>query len=394
MARLTWLALIGTLVALMCTACSADWPRFLGPNANGIAPDTGINKNWDDNPPQKNDGYAGPSVADGKVFIIDHSGDQDIVRALDLKDGNEVWRFSYKDTGKHNYGFARSTPTYADGKLYTISPIGNVHCLNAANGSKIWSMNMQQKFGGQKPTWHYSMSAVLDGDKLILCPGGQTGVVAVNKNTGETIWARGNQDAPGYSTPAIATIQGVKQYVVFSATELVGVEADTGKLLWRVPWETKYNVNAATPLVMQDFIFITSGYNHGCTLIQMTPNGPKPIWENRELMAHFNSPIFYNNCFFGISDSGGMACINPRDGKALWRERSIGNKGGIVGVDDTIIALHGKRGEVVMFSNSYESPQILGRMAGLGGQSWTAPIVADGKLIVRNKQAIACYDLM
>ena len=142
MVRLTWPALVGILVALTCTACSADWPRFLGPNANGIAPDTGINKNWDENPPQRlwqvplgDGGFAGPSVADGKVFIIDHAGDQDIVRALDLNDGNEIWRFSYQDTGKDNYGFARSTPTYADGKLY-LRDAKELRCVQLLEGGK------------------------------------------------------------------------------------------------------------------------------------------------------------------------------------------------------------------------------------------------------------------
>ncbi|MCE5216823.1 PQQ-binding-like beta-propeller repeat protein, partial [bacterium] len=182
-------------VAATCTALAADWPQFRGPNADGIAPDTGLNKDWAQKPPKVlwrlplgDGGYAGPSVAKGLVYVIDHEGKQDIVRALKLDTGEEAWRFAYDDTDRNNYGFSRSTPVYSDGMLYTISRMGWVHCLKADTGEKVWAKNLIADFHGKKPQWDYSMSAKIDGDRLIVMPGGDGGsLLVLNKATGEKI---------------------------------------------------------------------------------------------------------------------------------------------------------------------------------------------------------------
>ncbi|NSW56421.1 MAG: PQQ-like beta-propeller repeat protein [Armatimonadetes bacterium] len=389
------------LLGLMCGAFSADWPQYMGPTANGIAPDTGINKDWNAKPPKVewkvalgDRGFAGPCVADGKVFIIDHAGDKDIVRALKLDTGQEVWRFPYPDTARENYGFARSTPCYSNGRLYTLSRLGLVNCLDATDGTPYWSVNIRQDFGGQAPEWDYSASPIVDEGKVILCPGGQTGIVALDARSGDTVWTGGKPGVPGYASPVVANIQGVKQYVIFAGKHIYGAAAADGKVLWSVPWETSYDVNAAQPIVAGNFVFFSSNYGKGCSLIEITPDGVTTHWTNKNLQAHFNSPVFTNNCFFGIGDRYGLVCINPRDGEILWNNREMGQKGGVVAVDGVLIGINSDSGAVVMFSNSFESYQELGRFTPLGGQSWTMPVIADGKLIIRNKEAICCVDIM
>ncbi len=392
--------LVVICLLLSLSAFADDWPAFMGPNANGIAPDQGINKNWAQRPPQVlwkvplgDNGYAGPSVADGKVFIIDHEGTNDIVKALDLATGEEVWRLSYPDAQKYNYGFARATPVFDAGRLYTLGRMGLLHCLKAATGEKVWSRNIQADFKGQRPKWNYAASPIVDGEKLIVHPGGKAGnVVALNKLTGETIWVGGSGDVAGYSTPVIATLQGQKQYVVFTGVSLIGVAAATGKLLWRVPWKTGSNVNAAMPIVGGNFIFITSGYKHGCALIEITAQGPVVRWSNKLITSHFNSPIYYGYVY-GTSDTGHLVCLHSGNGTAMWQQPGF-KKGGLVAVDGVIIVMNDQNGDVVMVKASHEGYQELGRVKPLGGQSWTAPIIADGKLIIRNKQALACLDLM
>ena len=402
MIRLIGLAIVVSSLCLSVTgALGADWPQWRGPNVDGIAPDTGINKDWKARPPQKlwqvpltDDSYSGPSVADGKVFVLDHQGDQDIVRALDFATGDEVWRFTYQDLAKPNHGTTRSTPVFCEGKLYTVSHLGKVHCLDAATGEKIWLRDMRAEFGGQKPTWGYAMSVLIDGAKAIICPGGNNAsVVAVNKDTGETIWAGGGSDIPGYATPVKATIQGQDQYVVFAGKSLIGVQVETGQRLWRFPWETKYDVNAASPIVVGTHIFITSGYGHGCAVVAIEPQGVELKWQNKEVQAHFNSPVYYNGVMFCNSDPGYLVCLNAGKGGTVWRQQGF-QKGGLVVVDGVIIALDGKGGDVIMVNATPDGYQELGRIRPLGGQSWTPPIIADGKLIVRNKSAIACLDLM
>ncbi len=322
------IALLMLCLCLPLVVFAADWPHFLGPQANGIAPDQGINKTWAQRPPQKlwdvalgDDGYAGPAVAGGKVYIIAHERDQDVVRALDLTNGQEIWRFNYTDTAdaaSNDSGFARSTPLISEGKVYTLSRLGMAHCLDAQTGAKLWSRNIQTDFGGQKPGHDYSMSPIVDGNKLILCPGGNNAtVVALDKDTGQTIWAGGGSDTAGYATPVVAEILGVKQYLVFTGVSLVGVAADSGQLLWRFPWKTKYDINVATPLVAGNRIFIASDYGHGCALVEITPQGPESQWENTELQAQFNSPVAYNGHIYGVGDPGVLVCLDPATGEAL-----------------------------------------------------------------------------
>jgi outer membrane protein assembly factor BamB len=397
----------GALFLTLVTACAADWPQYRGPGADGMAPDSKINKDWATKPPQRlwtitltegeKGGYSLPSVAEGKLFIVDHQGTQDIVRAVQMATGQEAWTFAYPDAPNANYGYARATPVVEKGKVYTLSYKGQVHCLDAKTGQKLWSRNIQADFGGKAPGWGYTASPVIDGDKLILCPGGaDAAVVALNKQTGATLWKGGGSDAPGYATPVIATINTVRQYVVFTATNLIGVKADTGERLWQYAWPTAHGVNAASPLVIGNQIFITSGYNTGCALLEISTEGATKRWEVKgtgAMAAHFNSPVLVDGFIYGNSDPTHLVCLDPRTGTVKWKQAGF-EKGGLVVVDGTIIALTGDKGDVVQSVLTPDGYREVGRLtAPLGGQSWTPPIVADGKLIIRNRSSLACFSL-
>jgi outer membrane protein assembly factor BamB len=338
------------------------------------------------------DGFAGPAVADGRVFIVDHEGADDVVRALDLKTGSNVWTYSYADSQRPNYGFARSTPAIDQGKVYTVSRMGVVNCLDAPTGAQVWSKNVVSEFKGQLPGWQMSMSPLVDGNRLIVCPAGpDASVAALDKLTGRTIWAGGGSQKMGYSTPVAASIGGRKQYIVFAGTALTGVDAAGGRLLWSVPWQTSYDVNAATPIVIGDTVFVTSGYARGCALVKVSGEKTEILWENKDISPHFNSPVFKDGYFYGSGD-GPLVCMEAKTGKVMWKQPGF-EKGGLVGVDGCLIAVNGGGGDVVLLKMSPDQYTELGRMKPLGGQSWTAPIVADGKLIIRNKSALACLNL-
>lgn len=398
MRRLLILALCLTLPLLVL---AGDWPRFLGPQANGISLETGINKDWKAKAPQtlwrvpmSDKGYAGPSVANGIVYIVDHEGTNDVVKALKLATGEEVWRFAYEENIGHNFGFCRTTPTFDNGNLYTLSRQGMLHCFEAATGKVVWSKQIVKEFGGRLPGWQLAISPVIDGDKLIVCPGGANAhVVALNKKNGELIWKGGGSDPISYATPVIATIDGVKQYVLFTAYNLTGVKAEDGSVLWAYPWRTGSDVNAAAPLVAGNQIFITSSYGHGCAVVKVENNVASKVWENKEMAAHFSTPIFFDGYIYGTTDTGGaLLCLDPRTGAAMWKQPGF-EKGGVCMVDGVILALAGNSGELAMVKPDSTGYQELGRIKPLGGQSWTAPIVADGKLIIRNTTALACVEL-
>ena len=382
------------------TTGGSDWPRFLGPNADGISSEKGINKNWASRPPRPlwkvnlgDDGFAGPSVANGKVFIIDHSGSKDIVRALDLKTGADVWTYPYEDTASANYGYARSTPTVSGGKVYTISRLGVVNCLDAASGKRVWSRDLVKDLGAQRPGWDLAGSPVIDGNRLILATGGRNAaVVALDKSTGATVMQGGGDTVTGYATPVVATIKGVKQYITFAAKSVMGVDASSGRRLWSVPWETSYDVNAPTPIVIGDSVFITSGYGRGCALVDVGSDGARIRWQSRELASRFNTPVLIQGMIYGIGEPGNMVCLDPMTGSVKWKQSGF-EWGGLVFVDGVLIALDGRTGACVVVKAAPNAYTELGRFTPLGGQSWTAPIVAQGRLIIRNKQAIACFAL-
>jgi outer membrane protein assembly factor BamB len=215
----------------------------------------------------------------------------------------------------------------------------------------------------------------------------------LDKATGETLWAGGGNFAAGHATPTIATLGGVKQYVVFAGDALTGVKADDGALLWQVAWKNACSVNAAMPIAIGDSVFATSDYSYGCGLFRISGSGAQQVWFNKEMHSHFSSPILYKDHIFGTTDPGDLICLEPQSGKALWRQGGF-EKGGLTIVDGAIIAQDGANGDVVLVATSTDSYQELGRLpAPLGGQSWTAPVVSHGRLLIRNKAELACLEL-
>lgn len=395
-----------------CALChlalaSSDWPRFRGPNGNGASPETGINKDWKAKPPKElwrialgDGGYAGPSVAAGKLFIIDKAGKEEVVRAVDLKTGKDAWSFKYPDSynsGNPQWGNGRSTPTYDNGKLYTQGAAGLVHCLDAEKGTKIWSRDNKADFGGRarKDWWGYTPAPVIDGERVIICPGGPgAALVALDKNTGKEIWKGGGDDQAGYATPVLAAIGGKKQFVSFTGLSVIGVDAASGALLWRHPWQTDYDINAADPIVIGDSVFITSGYGHGCALLNIADGKATVAWENKEMKAHFNSPVLLDGYLYGNSDPGDLVCLEAKTGTAAWRQPRYG-KGGVILVDGALIAVNGDNGTVALVKPNPKAYEEIGSIKPLAdtGKYWTPPIVADGKLFVRSQKTLACLEL-
>jgi outer membrane protein assembly factor BamB len=392
-------AILG-VVLLGTVAHAADWPGFRGPNHDGIAPETGVRREWASRPPELlwelplgDDGYAGPAVAGGVLYIVDHRGDEDVVRAVDTRNGRELWTHAYPESSGDNYGHARATPAVDGERLYVLSRFGLLTCLETRSGKKIWSRDIVGDFGGQRPKWDFAVSPLVDRDRVIVCPGGRdAAVAALDKETGRTLWTGGGSDKPGYATPVLATIEGREQYVVFTGYALIGVDRKDGALLWRFPWETDHDVNAATPIVTEDGIFISSGYNHGCALVEVRGSRATARWQSRDLVAHFNSPILSRGFIYGIGDPGNLVCIEAATGRLAWSQKGF-EKGGVVGVDGLLIALGGSNGDLVLAEMTPEAYRELGRTRPLGGRSWTAPIVAQGKLYIRNQSKLACLSL-
>lgn len=379
---------------------AADWPQLRGPNSDGISTEKGINKTWNQKPPallwktaMGDDGYAGASVVKGKVYIIDHKPNQDIVRAIDVSNGKDVWTYAYVDAEKPNNGYSRATPTVNSGRVYALGRLGLLNCLDAKTGKLLWSRDIMADFKGNRPFWLYAMSPVIDGNKVIVCPGGPGALLAaLDKTTGKTIWQGGGTREPGYSTPVIATINGKKQYVVFTATDLVGIDAGNGAELWSLPWSIKPVPHIPEPIVIGNAIYLTNSYDEGCKMVDITADGARLRWENKEMLSHMATPILVDGLLYGTTDPGDLICIDPQTGITKWRQNGF-EKGPLTMVDGVLLVFDGKDGDLVMIDPKPDAYQELGRFKPLGGQSWTMPIISGGKLIVRNTKALACFNL-
>jgi outer membrane protein assembly factor BamB len=360
---------------------------------------TGFNKNWSAKAPRllwqvplTDNGWSGP-VSDGRaLYLVDHSGSEDIVCCWNLATGKELWQTKYDDANQDNNGFTRTTPAIDGNNLYVVSRLGKVICFDARTGKEAWRHDLVGEFGGQRPTWDYAVSPLIDGDRLVVVPGAaDAAIVVLNKKTG-ALMSKGGSGAPGYATPVIATIRGQRQYVLFQAKKLAGISTETGRELWSVPWQTAYDVNAATPIVIGNSVFITSGYGHGCALVDVGPNGADFRWQNRTIQSHFNTPILFNGCIYGTSDPGRLTCLDPNTGKTMWQQQGF-EKGGLAAADGVAFVDDGSNGDVALVKLDSSAYRELGRIAPIRGRAWAPPILVDGKLVVRTKDAIAVVDL-
>ncbi|MEM7393720.1 MAG: PQQ-binding-like beta-propeller repeat protein, partial [Verrucomicrobiota bacterium] len=315
-----------------------EWPQWRGPKADGHSPETGIHKDWTAKAPKtlwtvdlSDEGYANPSASGGKVFIIDHDKKQDIVRAIDLKTGNEAWRHTYDAGGRENYGWARATPTVENDRVYTVSRDGVVYCLDTENGEEIWTYDALNDVSGKAPGWEVSHSPLIEGNQLIVPGGGKEAhIVALDKISGKPLWKGGGTYKLGYATPVLTTLDSKKQLLVFNAFGLTGVDATDGKLLWSTKWKTMWDVNAPTPIpIGNDRVYISSGYRKGCAVYEIKNNTPEEICRNRTIPSKFNTGLFHEGHIYSTADSGYLICLKADTGETAWKHKAY-RQGGLL----------------------------------------------------------------
>ncbi len=385
---------------------AGDWPRFLGPDADGKSPESGINTDWNAKPPavlwrvsMADGGFSGPAVADGVVYLIDRDGDNEVIRAISLADGAERWRFAYAEPGRENMGRTRATPTVADGMVYTVSRYGTVLALDAAKGTEKWRVNVVKDHKGELPQWEMAHSAVIDGEALVAVAGGPDAhVVTLDKLTGKLRWAGGGTYKPGYATPVVTTLNGRKQYVVFAGTAVVGITAEDGTVVWSLPWKTSFDVNAPGPITVGgDRLLVASGYRHGMALLQIKGDAVTELWANPNVSPHWSTPIVHDGHIYGTTTPGHLVCLVLDTGAEVWRSKGEGKgfeHGGLCALAGKLVVIEGNTGAIVLVDMSPEAYVERGRINPLNtSKCWVAPIIADRKLLVRSPAELVCLDL-
>jgi outer membrane protein assembly factor BamB len=338
------------------------------------------------------------TVSGDRAYTMGNVKNHDHVFCFDAKTGAEIWKHEYPlEVDKRMFeGGTAATPTIDGERVYTVSHQGDLWCLNAATGRKVWYKHYQKELGGKRPQWGFAGSPTVEGNLLILDVGGKdASTVALDKTTGAVVWKSGD-DPAGYATPVVANLGGKRTIVMFKGAALIGLEVKDGRELWRVPWKTNYEVNAATPIVVGDKIFISSGYGYGCALIEVGAGG-KAVekWRNKNLKAHINSPVFSKGFIYGIDDQASnrapLVCLDFTTGQVKWSQRGIG--GALVAADGKLVVLS-ESGELIIAEETPTAFRTFARAQVLPKRCWVQPTVSGGRAFCRNNDGqLVCVDL-
>jgi outer membrane protein assembly factor BamB len=409
-----WLFLVVFGLAVFSLAgLAADWPQWRGPERNGISKETGLLKEWPKDGPKLvwqvkdiGSGYSTPAIVNDRIYLESNRDDDEFALALDIKDGKEVWSVKIGKVGKNKgpqYPGTRSTPTVDGDALYCLGSDGDLVCLERDKGKIRWRKNLKTDFEGKPGNWAYSESPLIDGEVLVCTPGGaKATLVALNKNTGEVIW---KSEVPGgdeaaYASVSVADVGGAKEYVQFLQKGVVGVDAKTGKFLWRYGKTAENSpANIPTPVVHGGYVYSGSSRGGG-GLAKLKAVQDKveaePVYFNKDLPTSIGGAVLVDNNLYGTNGKG-LQCVEFTTGKVKWQDKSVGP--GSICYADGRLYLHGEKGEVALVEASPEAYHEKGRFSppdqpkrGMS-QAWAYPVVANGRLYLRDLGVLWCYDL-
>jgi len=388
------------------TTPEAEWPQWRGPLRNGLSTETGLLKQWPANGPavawsitNLGEGYGSLAIKADRIYVQGTKGSESAIFCLNRADGKTIWSASLGPKVDESRGNGpRGTPTLDGDRLYVLTENGDLACLRERDGSRVWGKNILKEYGGSNPKWLISESPLVDGNRLIVSPGGGgAGIVALDKMTGAEIWrAKELSDPAGYSSCIVADVGGVRSYINFTAGAAVGVRASDGKLMWRYTDVANRVANCTTPIFADNKVFFSSAYDTGGALLNLTAqNGEVKAQEayfTRDMMNHHGGMVLVDGYLYGFSNSA-LTCIEFNTGKMMWRERSVG-KGSITYADGMLYLL----GEKQLVGLAEASPKAYvekGRfpITDHGRDSWAHPVVLGGKLYIRNQNELTCYDV-
>ena len=406
MARLLPIALVLATVALGAQSKALDWPQWRGPERNGISKETGLLKEWPrSGPPMAwsaamlGAGYGSVAVAGDHVWVQGMRNRQSVVTSLNRADGKVTWVRIIGSAGENDRGSGpRGTPSVDGDRLYALTENGDLACLRVADGTVVWQRNILKDFGGQNIGWLISESPLVDGNLVIVTPGGRSnGMVALDKMTGKTVWATKDlRDDAGYASPIVADVQGVRTVMTLTSEAAVGVRATDGKLMWRYTQVANGTANITTPVFSDNKVFFTSAYGAGGALLGLRVVGEEvraqEIYFTREMQNHHGGVVLVNGYLYGFNNSI-LTTLEFATGKMMWRDRSVG-KGSIAYADGNLYLL--SEDNVVGLAEATPAGyREKGRftIADQGLPSWSHPVVSGGRLFIRNQGTLAAYDV-
>ena len=381
-----------------------SWPDFRGPNRDGRYDATPIRTDWPrEGLPQLwkqpiGPGYASFVVADGRAFTIEQRRQEEVVAAYDVDTGRELWTHGWAGAFTELLGGdgPRATPTYHDGRVYALGALGELQCLDARTGTLVWRRNILTDNDAPNLQWGMSAAPLIVDDTVVVLPGGANGrsVVAYHRLTGEPVW-RSLDDPQAYTSPMLVTIGGMRQILVVTARRAAGLTVGEGRLLWEYPWVTQQAISVAQPLLLgHDRVFLSAGYGHGSAVFEVWPgdNGfvTRTVWENTRMKNKFTSSVLHEGYIYGL-DEAILACLDAATGELKWKGGRYGY-GQVMLAGDRLIVL-AENGDVALVKAMPQRYEEDAKFPAIDGKTWNHPVIADGRLLVRNLREMAAFDI-
>ncbi len=381
-----------------------DWPQWRGPDRSGVSRETGLLAAWPASGPKAvwtisslGEGYGCLAIRGDRIYVQGVQSGSSSVFCLNRRDGKTVWTTALAARVEQDRGSGpRGTPTLDGDQLYALAENGELACLRAQDGTKVWRRNILQDFDGRNPMWLVSESPLIDGDHLIVTPGGPNAcIVALDKMTGKNVWASQDlSDGAGYSSCIIADVSGVRTIMALTGRAGVGVRAGDGKPMWHYDKVANRTANVATPVYHDNKVFYTSAYGTGGALLGLTAqNGmvkADEVYFTRDMQNHHGGVVLLNGYLYGYSNAI-LTCMEFTTGRVAWKDRSVG-KGSLTIADGHLFLL--SEGNVAGLAEATpQSYNEKGRFSipDQGWPSWAHPVVCGGELYLRNQAWLACY---
>jgi len=402
-----WLSVVPVLGLLLCSIAveAADWPQWRGANRDGKVTGFTVPQAWPKTLTKKwtvpvGAGDATPALVGDKLYVFARQGQDEVTLCLNAEDGKELWRDQYAadaPTGAAaRHAGPRSSPAVADGKVVTLGVNGVLSCLDAASGKLLWR---KDPFPKTVPQFFTAMSPlIVDGMAIAHLGGkGKGAILAYDLATGNEKW-RWDAEGPEYASPALMTVEGVKQLVTLTEKSIVGVAVADGKLLWQLPFVPQMRAyNAATPIVDGQTVVCT-GAGRGTKAIKIEKQGDafvaKELWNNPDVAVQFNTPVLENGLLFGLSSRGNLFCLNAQDGKAAWTDAAQHGRGfaAIVDAGPVILALP-STSELIAFKPSAAAYEEVARIKVSDTPTYAHPILAGNRVFVKDQDALTLLTL-
>ena len=397
---------------LCANSRASDWPQFLGPTRDGVYAGDDLREDWPSNGPPVlwhmpvGHGFSGPAIARGKLILFHRRQDQETVQCLQAKTGRPLWNFAYPTSYEDDFGFddgPRATPCIADGRVYVFGAQGLLHCLELESGTELWRVDVKTDYQAGKGFFGMACSPLLEGAAVLLNVGGtkSAGIVAFNKTSGKLLWKTSDDEA-SYSSPTAATIGGQRLALFLTRNGFVAVDPVGGGIRYQYPWHSRNrtSVNAATPLVVDDAIFLSACYGTGAVLLRLHGPDVEKLWSGDELLSnHYATSIAYNGFLYGIhgrADPGysprpKLRCVDLKAKSVRWETDSVG-AATITRAGSQLLILT-EKGELIAVNASPDGFQPKARAQVFSGQVRAFPAVADGLFYARDNEQLVCLDL-